>query len=270
MNEMSEMSCREFQDVAAELALGVLTGRERAQAIAHLDHCEACRESVRQLTQTGEGLLGLLPTIEPPAGFETRVLDRIGLTPPAPSPARQASWRPHIGRQPASRPGSARPGSARPAPARPAAGHPGPSRPGQRGKLSRTRRVLAAAAVAVAVVAGGLGGWGLHNGPSSPAPTALDSAALVSVSHQSVGKIFIYRGHPQWVYMSVNMLSGQETVICQVRSRDGHFSTVGAFRLTNGYGYWGSPAPGNPGSLAGARLITPNGHVLATATFHES
>lgn len=270
MSEMSEMSCREFQDAAAELSLGVLTGRERAQAIAHLDHCEACRESVRQLTQTGEGLLGLLPTIEPPAGFETRVLDRIGLAAPAPSPARQASWRPHFGRRPAAaRPGSARPAPARPAAGRPAPGHPGPSRPGQHGKLSRTRRVLAAAAVAVAVVAGGLGGWGLHNGASSPAPAALDSAALVSVSHQSVGKVFLYRGHPQWVYMSVNLLSGQGTVICQVRSRDGHFSTVGAFRLTNGYGYWGSPAPGNPGSLAGARLITASGRVLATATFHE-
>ena len=31
------MSCRELPDAAAELALGVLTGRERAQAIAHLD-----------------------------------------------------------------------------------------------------------------------------------------------------------------------------------------------------------------------------------------
>jgi hypothetical protein len=242
MSEMSEMSCREFQDAAAELALGVLTGRERAQAMAHLEHCEACRESVRQLTLTGEGLLGLLPSIEPPAGFETRVLDRIGLSAPAPAPApapsRWTSWLSAL---------------------RPA--------PGQRNQLSRPRRVLVGAAVAVAVVAGGLGGWGLHNGTSAPAPTALNSAALVSVSHQSVGKIFLYRGHPQWVYMSVNMPSSQGTVICQVESRDGHFSTVGAFHLTNGYGYWGSPAPGNPGSVAGARLITPTGHVLATASF---
>ena len=242
MSEMSEMSCREFQDAAAELALGVLTGRERAQAMAHLEHCEACRETVRQLTLTGEGLLGLLPSIEPPAGFETRVLDRIGLSAPAPAPApapsRWTSWLSAL---------------------RPA--------PGQRNQLSWPRRVLVAAAVAVAVVAGGLGGWGLHNGTSAPAPTALNSAALVSVSHQSVGKIFLYRGHPQWVYMSVNMPSSQGTVICQVESRDGHFSTVGAFHLTNGYGYWGSPAPGNPGSVAGARLITPTGHVLATASF---
>ena len=76
MSELNEMGCREFSDVAAELALGVLTGRERAQAIAHLDHCASCREEVRQLTATGEGLLGLLPSVEPPAGFEARVMDR--------------------------------------------------------------------------------------------------------------------------------------------------------------------------------------------------
>ena len=46
MSELNEMGCREFSDVAAELALGVLTGRERAQALAHLDHCDVVpRES---------------------------------------------------------------------------------------------------------------------------------------------------------------------------------------------------------------------------------
>src|ERR1700746_2945398 len=108
MSEQDSMSCAEFHDSAAELALGVLTGRERAEALAHLDHCEACREHVRpltlsgaqmlgplppdhgersreparQLTMTGEQMLGLLPTAEPPAGFETRVMDRLGLTVP--------------------------------------------------------------------------------------------------------------------------------------------------------------------------------------------
>ena len=87
MSELNEMGCQEFSDVAAELALGVLTGRERAQALAHLDHCASCREEVGQLTATGEGLLGLLPSVEPPAGFEARVMDRLGLSAPAPSPA---------------------------------------------------------------------------------------------------------------------------------------------------------------------------------------
>ncbi len=88
MSELNEMGCREFSDAAAELALGVLTGRERAQALAHLDHCASCREKVRQLTATGEGLLGLLPSVEPPAGFEARVMDRLGLAAaPGPAPA---------------------------------------------------------------------------------------------------------------------------------------------------------------------------------------
>jgi hypothetical protein len=71
------MSCRELADVAAELALGSLTGRERAEALAHLECCAACRELVARLMTTGEKLLGLLPMIEPPPGFETRVLQRI-------------------------------------------------------------------------------------------------------------------------------------------------------------------------------------------------
>jgi Putative zinc-finger len=242
MTELNAMNCHQFQDMAAELALGVLTGRERAQAMAHLEHCEACRENVRQLTLTSEGLLELLPAMEPPAGFETQVMDRIGLT--APAPARRFAWLPHAGRRGASH-----------------------SRPDQPARLSRTRRMFAVAAVALAVLAGGLGGWALRNGASSPAGTPLRSAALESATHQTVGKIYLYQGRPHWLYMSVNMPSGQETVICQVRDRDGHLTTVGTFHLTNGYGYWGSPAPGNPGSLTGARLVTPSGTVLATATF---
>ena len=80
MSELTDMSCEEFAQVAAELALGVLTGRERARAIAHLDRCDTCREHVRQLSLTGEEMLGLLPSGEPPAGFETRVMGRLGHT----------------------------------------------------------------------------------------------------------------------------------------------------------------------------------------------
>jgi anti-sigma-K factor RskA len=84
MNEPHAMGCDELADVAAELALGVLTGRERAEALAHLAQCPACRENVRQLAVTGEELLELLPVSEPPPGFETRVMDRLGFTTPSP------------------------------------------------------------------------------------------------------------------------------------------------------------------------------------------
>ena len=255
MSELNEMGCAEFADAAAELALGVLTGRERARALAHLDWCEACRENVRQLTVTGEELVGLLPAIEPPAGFETRVMERLGLGTPAPSPA----------------PGPARQLS----PARrfglKLAGWIGGGWTG-RGGVSHSRRVLAAAAVAVAVIVAGLGGWGLHGTSSSPTASALSSATLLTASHQTAGKIYFYDAGSRWLYMSVNIPSGSGavddgTVICQVEGPDGHVTTVGSFRLTGGYGYWGSPDPVTSGTLTGARLVTTTGTVLATATF---
>ena len=253
MSELNEMGCQEFSDVAAELALGVLTGRERAQALAHLDHCASCREEVGQLTATGEGLLGLLPSVEPPAGFETRVMDRLGLTAPAPSPASRAGWTsriPLLGRKPARRA---------------ATGPTGPARP-----PGRTRRALALAAVTLAVVAAGLGGWGLRPGTSAPAGTPLSSATLLSASHQAAGKVFLYQGSSRWLYMSVDMPARNGTVICEVESGNGHITTVGSFRVTDGRGYWGSPVPATQGPLTGARLVGPDGTVLATASFHSA
>ena len=252
MSELNEMGCREFSDVAAELALGVLTGRERAQALAHLDHCASCREKVRELTATSEGLLGLLPSVEPPAGFEARVMDRLGLAAPAPSPASQPGWTSRL----------AAPG--------PQTCPPGRHRPGQARPAGRTRRALALAAVTLAVVAAGLGGWGLRPGTPAPAGAPLSSATLLSASHQAAGKVFLYQGSSPWLYMSVNVPTGNGTVICQVESRDGHITTVGSFRLTDGRGYWGNPVPATQGSLTGARLVGPDGTVLATASFHSA
>jgi hypothetical protein len=256
MSELNEMGCQEFSDVAAELALGVLTGRERAQALAHLDRCASCREEVGQLTATGEGLLGLLPSVEPPAGFETRVMDRLGLTAPAPSPAspaspaRRASWTSrmsHLGRKPARQAAT------------------GPARP-----PGRTRRALALAAVTLAVVAAGLGGWGLRPGTPAPAGAPLSSAALLSASHRAAGKVFLYQGSSRWLYMSVYMPSQNGTVICEVESGNGHITTVGSFQVTDGRGYWGSPVPATQGPLTGARLVGPDGSVLATASLHTA
>lgn len=40
----SEISCEKLREIGAELALGVLPGRERAGAVAHLERCADCRE----------------------------------------------------------------------------------------------------------------------------------------------------------------------------------------------------------------------------------
>jgi hypothetical protein len=89
---MSFLDCERLREVAAELALGVLPGRDRAEALAHVQECPACEVYVRELTGVGDRLIGLAPAVEPPVGFEQRVLDRIGLirAPQRPRPRRLA------------------------------------------------------------------------------------------------------------------------------------------------------------------------------------
>ena len=58
---------------------------------------------------------------------------------------------------------------------------------------------------------------------------------------------------------------------CQLVGEDGRVTKIGTFQLADGYGAWGSPNPGNLGNLGtltGARLVSADGTVLATATFH--
>jgi hypothetical protein len=236
--ELDEMGFTRFAEVTAELALGVLTGRERAEALAHLDRCVACGEDVRRLMATGEELLRLLPASDPPPGFETRVLERLGLAAAGADPGSRVSLAGE-GRRLGYGPGWGLPG--------------------------RGRRLLAAAAVALAVALSALGGWGLGAATVSPAGSLRVSTALVSSSHQAVGTVFLYGGSQQWLSMSVSLRSGTGTVTCQLVSRDGRVMTLGSFWLDDGYGAWGSPAPVSDGQFTSARLVAADGTILATA-----
>jgi hypothetical protein len=258
VSALNELGCARFADMPAELALGVLTGRERAEALAHLERCAACQENVRQLTMKAEQLLELLPAKEPPPGFETRVTERLrlaALTPgpgpgsgPGPGPASRVSLtggRRRFGRE---------------------AGESGPAGPG---RPSRARRVLAAVAVALVAALSALGGWRLDAATSSPAGSSLTSAALLSASRQTVGTIFFYGGSQQWLTMSVNLHSGTGTVACQLVSADGHVTTLGSFWVDAGYGTWASPGPVSHGQFTSARLVSRDGTVLATASLAD-
>jgi hypothetical protein len=73
------MDCGPFRDLAPELALGLVAGHERAEALAHLRRCPACRRLTAELGLVHEQLRTLIPPAEPPVGFEQRVLDRVGV-----------------------------------------------------------------------------------------------------------------------------------------------------------------------------------------------
>jgi Putative zinc-finger len=82
--------CDEVRQLAPELALGIADGKERAEALAHLASCAACRTYLAELTDVADDLLALTPSEEPPVGFETRALTELGIEPPRPS--RRLRW----------------------------------------------------------------------------------------------------------------------------------------------------------------------------------
>ena len=80
--------CEAIQDAIAELALGIASGDERVRVLEHAGRCPSCRRLLRDLSVLGDELLLLAPEHEPPAGFELRVLERIG----RPARRRRPTW----------------------------------------------------------------------------------------------------------------------------------------------------------------------------------
>ena len=74
---MSEPRCDDVRALAPELALGLLSGSERAEALAHIDGCSGCRAVLEDLARVADSLLLLAPEMEPPPGFESHVLERL-------------------------------------------------------------------------------------------------------------------------------------------------------------------------------------------------
>jgi hypothetical protein len=71
---MSALSCPEVRELAPELALGIIAGPERAEALQHASECGPCRVLVGDLADAADALPLLAAEAEPPPGFEDRVL----------------------------------------------------------------------------------------------------------------------------------------------------------------------------------------------------
>jgi anti-sigma factor RsiW len=74
---MTEVTCRDVQDAAAEYALDILDADERSAIAAHLLRCRECRAEVDAMNGVSSRLLELVPGTEPPLGFDQRVLARV-------------------------------------------------------------------------------------------------------------------------------------------------------------------------------------------------
>lgn len=70
-------ACVRFHEHADELALGGPDGRLRHELLEHAAACTSCQTHLTELSLVTDRLLLLAPDMEPPPGFEGRVLDRL-------------------------------------------------------------------------------------------------------------------------------------------------------------------------------------------------
>lgn len=246
----TEPACERLREIGPELAFGVLPGRERAGAVAHLERCADCREYVRQLTLVGDRLIGLLPGSEPPIGFESRVAR--ALTQGAAEAAENE-------------------------------GHARPHESGLPGRkifgLTRPRIVAAASVLVLAI---GFGGWAVGtaieatlaktaSSPTTESGMLWGGLTSVDADGKPAGEVYAHPGSPGWIYMTVDLPRSAAfrdgRVTCLLVRKDGTTVRVGDFTVRDGRGSWGGPATVDATTLAGTQVVAPEGTVLARANF---
>jgi anti-sigma-K factor RskA len=68
------LRCDDFEALAPEIALGTLSGTERADAVAHLASCADCQRRVTELADAVDAMMLLAPEDEPSSRLEAGVL----------------------------------------------------------------------------------------------------------------------------------------------------------------------------------------------------
>jgi hypothetical protein len=225
--------CAEVRDLLPEVAAGVAAGDERAKALRHLSGCAECRRDLAALAMTADELLTLVPAFDPPAGFESAVLNRIT----------QSS------------------GSARSVPlwAGSARAHP----VGGRRWPRRVLRLAVTAALAVTIGVG-LGGAVTMRATADDRRVAaacretldagtLTGHVLTSPEGETAGKVFTYPGKPPYVFVMVRFgVAGSYEV--GLITKDGSERVIGTMSLAWGIGSWTGPLDVGLDQIAEIRL----------------
>lgn len=230
---MTELTCQQCQQLAVELACDILPCDQRAHALAHLDRCTTCQDTVSALTVTIDRFVQLLPAAQPPAQFEQRVIT--ALTTP-PSTPRQ--WIPA------------------------AAGLLALALATSGWILARVTHNLTPTQTNTQI----------SNDTQAGERTVLYApltTGQAQTSQHQIGHAYVYPGSPSWIYLSLDIsnTTTNDTAKCQLIRRDGSTVPIGTMSLSHGRGTWAGPAPVDRDTLATARLINTHGHTLANAHF---
>ncbi len=227
------MGCDVFDTHADELALGLLGEPQRTALLAHAARCPACRSLLDDLAAVGDRLLLAAPELEPPAGFEGRVLDRLPTptdrsepAPDATSAARRASGRAAGGRQ----------------------------------------RWLVTAAAAVALAIGAAATTTMITGRTTSDVDA--EGAIVTASGQEVGEIRLLTKPVPHLLITVPNPQGAPGVrFCELQRPDGSWVRVGSWEAVDiASGVWAAGIDPSLLDATAMRVVTDQGVLLATAT----
>jgi hypothetical protein len=211
------MSCEHTRQLAAELALGIADGAERAEALRHLAECAECRRTVEELSAIADDLLMLVPEREPPAGFESRVLARMQ----PPTATRTRRWRRLLA--PATAAGVAAVASVAIV----------------FGATSDDRRVAAHYRATLAVAHG----------------SAFEAARLQAPGRVRAGVVYGYRGAPSWVFVAVYRSYRSTAYTLELTMTSGRRVALPSFRLDPRTGSAGLTIPVDLQHVSSVRLI---------------
>jgi hypothetical protein len=211
------MSCEELHDLAPEIALGTIGGEDRAEALRHLATCAECRRLVDRLTEVADDLLLRAPMQEPPAGFESRVIERLGL---------RRRPRRRLARRLLLRLGPPVAAAAASAVALVAVYH------DDRVTAERYREALAAA-----------------NG------RYFDAEPLRDETGARAGVVFGYQGAPSWILVTVNPSHRERVSSGELVTKDKRTIPIVSLRLDRRNGSWGGAIPTDLYDVASIRLL---------------
>ena len=228
---MNEMDCAVFQDAAAELALGILTGPDRAAALKHIERCASCQTEVASLAAAADQLLDLAPERDAPDGFESRMAAAFRQSAPG-----QAAWH-HRGKA------------------------------ARRRLANWRRRYRLAAAAAAAAGALGSGLYQIGAPPQEPAYSRAEMAALRTPAGAPTGEMVVTGGPQPLLLMVLNPGAASGWYHCYLRTSGGRQAFAGAFHVGRNGGVWVIRPPMPPRDLTGARLAGPGGTEITSATF---
>lgn len=218
--------CEQFADDLAELALGILTGRDRVATLAHVESCAHCTDELEHLSRAADAVLGVAPEVEPPVGFEVRLLSRMGVD--------------EVGARRRVRP--------------------------SRWILAGAAAVFTlVVGLGIGLSMGSSTPRGKVAGQLQPTTAKPMLTASLMENGGTVGRVSLYGGSTPVLTMDLAESAAQGTVTCEIVTDNGITHKLGTFWVTNGYGAWVAPLGVLASDVRMARLISSNGAVIATA-----